>query len=63
MGTLITPWHEAHDIRCNRSQLVPVEFKSGPSYVKHTIVIMPDKNGNSVAIIAVGQSRIFRASF
>ena len=35
--TLITPWHGAHDIRWNRSQLVPIKFKSGPSYVKHTI--------------------------
>ena len=37
MGTLITPWHGAHDIRCNRSQLVSIEFKSDPSYVKHTV--------------------------
>ena len=37
MGTLITPWHGDHDIRCNRSQLVSIEFKSGPSYGKHTI--------------------------
>ena len=40
MGTLITPGHGAHDIRRNRSQLVPVEFKDGPSYVKHTTVIL-----------------------
>ena len=39
MGTLITPWHGAHDIRWSRSQLVPIEFKSDPSYVKHTIRI------------------------
>ena len=30
---LITPWHGARDICWN--QLVPIEFKSGPSYVKH----------------------------
>ena len=35
--TLIAPWHGAHDICWNRSQLVPIEFKSGPSCVKHTI--------------------------
>ena len=40
MGKLITPWHGAHDIRGNRSQLVPTEFKSGASYVKHTITLM-----------------------
>ena len=28
MGTLITPWHRDHDIHWNRSQLVPIEFKS-----------------------------------
>ena len=38
MGTFITPWHGDYDIRLNRSQLAPVEFKSGPSYVKHTII-------------------------
>ena len=38
MGMLITPWHGDHDKRSNCSQLVPIEFKSGPSYVKHTIV-------------------------
>ena len=32
MGTLITPWHGDHD-----KQLVPIEFKSGPSYVKHNM--------------------------
>ena len=37
MDMLITPWHRAHDMRLNRSQLVPIEFKSGPSYVKHII--------------------------
>ena len=37
MGTLITPWHGDHDIHWNRSQLVPAEFKSGPSYVKHRV--------------------------
>ena len=39
MGTLITLWHGAHDIRCNGSQLVFIEFKSGPSHVKHIISI------------------------
>ena len=38
MGTLITPWHGALDISGNHSKLVPIEFKSGASYVKHTIV-------------------------
>ena len=37
-GKLITRWQGAHDIPWNCSQLVPIEFKSGPSYVKHTIV-------------------------
>ena len=37
MGTLITPWHKDHDLSWNHSQLVPMEFKSGPSYVKHII--------------------------
>ena len=37
MGALITPWHGDHDIRSNRSQLVPIQFKSSPSYVKHTV--------------------------
>ena len=31
MGTLITTWDGAYDIRWNRSQLVPIEFKSSPS--------------------------------
>ena len=35
-GTLITPWHGADDVLWNRSQLVPIKFKNGPSYVKHT---------------------------
>ena len=26
-----------YDIRLNRSQLIPIEFKSGSTYVKHTI--------------------------
>ena len=38
MGMLITPWHGDHDKRWNRSQLVPIEFRSGPSYVKHTVI-------------------------
>ena len=39
MVMLITPWHGAHDIRGNRSQLIPIEYKSGPSYVKHALDI------------------------
>ena len=50
---LITPWHRAHDIRWNRSHLVPIEFKSGPSYVKHTIVCgewMDLRNSNGIEL-------------
>ena len=32
MGTLITRWHGDHDI-----SWFPIEFKSVPSYMKHTI--------------------------
>ena len=39
MRTLITPWHGDCDLRRNRSQLVPIQFKSGSTYLKHTIVI------------------------
>ena len=34
---LITPCHKDRDLRRNRSQLVPIEFKSGSSYIKHAI--------------------------
>ena len=39
MRTLIPLWHENHDQRRNRSQLliVPIEFKSDSTYFKHTI--------------------------
>ena len=37
MGTLITPSHKDHDLSLNYSRMVSIEFKSGPSYVKHTI--------------------------
>ena len=30
-------WHRDHDLRWNRPQMVRIEFKSGPTYVKHTI--------------------------
>ena len=51
MGTLIAPRHGAHDIRWNRSQLVPIEFKNGPNYMKHTMDNQKtDHSINSVSI-------------
>ena len=39
MGTSITPRHGDSDKRWNRSQLVPIEFKSDPSHVTHTLAL------------------------
>ena len=47
MGTLIIPWHGDHDKRSNLSQLVPTEFKSDPSYVKHTVGHMAETLSDS----------------
>ena len=37
MRTLNTLWHRDYDLRWNRSQLVPIEFKTGSTYVKQGI--------------------------
>ena len=56
--TLIPPWHGDHDKRWNRSQLVPIEFKSGPSYVKHTIGHMVVKSIPNVHMYSSTYSRV-----
>ena len=37
MHTFITPRRGDNDLRWNRSQLLPVEVKSGPTYVKQRV--------------------------
>ena len=46
---LITRWQGYQDLCWNRFQLVPIEFKSGSTYVKHTI------NSNRGEKPAIGQ--------
>ena len=38
VGIAINDFHE------NRSQLVPIEFKSGPSHVKHTMKVLSSEH-------------------
>ena len=36
----ITLWHGDHDLRRDRSQMVPTEIKTGPTYVKQSIGLL-----------------------
>ena len=60
MGTLITLWYRDHDRRSDCSQLVPIEFKSGPSYVKHTILTKKTLNGYQCGIAMASSGNINR---
>ena len=40
MPIFFTLWQGGHDLRLNRSQLVPIEVKISPTYVKQSTCIV-----------------------
>ena len=38
MYITLSRWHEDYDLRWNRSQLVAIDVKTGPTYVEQSVV-------------------------